>query len=96
MSNRVSIVTTQFTNIREESEPATYGFRMYDDNDQLYNNTWDSIPKTDMEILKRVLEDDSYEVSDMLDFVRDNKTGIYIDGNWYEWNKIKDVITESK
>jgi hypothetical protein len=92
MSNRVTITTTEFKNVRESPKSKTYGFRMYDDEGQIYDNAWDSIPKTDMEVLKKVNEECASDVLDMLDFVRDNETGIYVDGNWYEWDEIKDIL----
>jgi len=81
-----------FLNIREERKSFTFGFRMYDDENQVYDNTWEEIPKTDLEILKKVATGCSNEVSDMLDFVMENKTGIYIDDAWYEWHEIKNIL----
>lgn len=95
MSNRVTIQPTKFVNIRDgvESE-STLGVRVYDDYGNSYSNTWDEIPKTDMEILKKVcveMEDD--QTSAMISHVIEEERGLYIGDNWYEWDEIKEVIT---
>ena len=50
MSNRLVIEPTEFKNISDGV--ISYGVRVYDDYGQSYDNTWDKIPKDDMEILK--------------------------------------------
>ena len=52
----------------------------------------ESIPDDDVELLKIVLDEfknGSVEMQDMLVFVSDNCRGMYINGEWYEWDKIK-------
>jgi len=92
MSNRLTIEPTEFTNIR--SGEKTYGVRVYDDYDQCYDNTWDEIPVSDMDILRKVLRISDYKIGCMLDFVKENNNGIYIGGEWYVWNDVKDILNE--
>ena len=94
MSNRVTIEPTIFTNVR--SGEVTKGIRIYDDNAQEYDNTWDSIPDDDIEVLKKVILEHSCteRISDMLIFVQEYKSGIYIGCEWYEWEQIKDCFVE--
>ena len=98
MSNRVVIQPTKFVNILEGgSESAngyTYGVRVYDDYGNSYCNTWDSIPETDLEVLKKVcVEMDDDQTSAMITHVIEEEKGLYIGDNWYDWDEIKEVIT---
>jgi hypothetical protein len=45
MSNRVSFQYTKFTNYNADGTPSwdSWGYRIYDDYDQSYNNTYDSL-----------------------------------------------------
>jgi len=96
MSNRVTIQPTEFKNIG--GNESTFGVRVYDDYGQSYDNTWGllilkDMPKNDMEILKRVLDSDDEVVKAMMDFVEENKNGIYIGDMWYDWDEIKDCFS---
>lgn len=64
--NRVTIEPTKFVNVR--TGHATFGVRVYDDEGQSYDNTWDSIPEDDLEVLKLVLASDNQTIT-MMDFV---------------------------
>jgi len=92
MSNRLTIEPTEFLNVRSGTKTA--GVRVYDDYDQAYLNTWDEIPDDDMEVLKRVIEFGASDIEDMFDHVRVNKKGVYVGGNWYEWDEIKDLFID--
>lgn len=93
MSNRVTITSTKFVNTKEGHD--TLGFRMYDDEGQAYDNTWDAIPDNDLDVLAKI-KDESYnkEVVAMLDFIQENENGISIDGTWYDWDEIKHLFKE--
>ena len=91
MSNRASITTTKFTNIK--SGESTLGFRAYDDYEQMYDNTWDEMPDGDMDVLAKVLkESDCKEMTGIIDFIVENKKGIEINGTWYDWEDIKETV----
>ena len=88
MSNRVSIIPTEFTSVR--SGLKTFGVRVYDDHECAYDNTWDNIPANDLDIIEKVLERDNPFIRDAMDFVRENMSGVDIDGVYYDWDEIKD------
>lgn len=88
--NRVTIEPTEFKNIRTGHK--TYGVRVYDGYDQAYDNTWDKIPKNNIDVLGKVLQSQDDTIGSMLGFVSENKTGIEIGDEYYEWEKIKDCF----
>jgi hypothetical protein len=92
MSNRANIEPTEFKNVRTGEK--TYGVRVYDDYDQMYDNTWDSIPDNDMDVLREVLKSDARDLQGILEFIMENEKGICIGGNWYDWDEIKDLFEE--
>ena len=91
MSNRVNLVSTKFVNVKENCE--TFGFRMYDDNVQTYDNTWDFIPDDDLDVLTKVILNSNTDlVEEMLDYIHSNEIGISIDGEWYDWEQIEHLF----
>ena len=90
MSNKVTIQPTVFLN--HGTNEKTFGVRVYDDYGQTYDNSWDSIPDDDMDILSKVAESDDDMISTMIDFIKENQKGILIGNQWYDWNEIKDII----
>lgn len=90
MSNQVHIEPTRFENVR--SGLVTYGFRAYDGYAQTYNNTWDSIPDDDMEVLKLALKDADDVLSDMLDFCREHERGLHVGDSYLDWDEIKHLL----
>jgi hypothetical protein len=92
MSNRLCIVSTEFRNARTEG--TTYGVRIYDNYDNVYDNLWEGILYDDLEILATVLKDTkgNERVEAMFDFIQENENGIDIDGEWYDWDQIKHLF----
>lgn len=90
MSNQVHIEPTRFINVRGGSY--AHGFRAYDYYAQTYNNTWASISDDDMEVLKLAIEDADDVLSDMLDYCRENKRGLYVGENYFDWDEIKHLL----
>ena len=90
MPSLISIEPTEFVNVR--SGQKTFGFRIYDDYSQLYDNTWEDIPSDDLDVLERVVNSDSSEIKTMIDFVKEHETRIEIGGNYYEFDEIKDIL----
>jgi len=90
MSNRVTIEPTKFEDVR--TGEVSYGVRVYDDYGQTYDNTWESLPDDDMDILHKVLqiEGDRYITDLMFDVVSDHK-GLLIGGKWYDWEEIEET-----
>jgi hypothetical protein len=87
MSNCVAIEPTKFINIRTGEK--SYGFLMYDGFDRSYDDSWESIPKDDMEILQLVLKSEDEVLQDMFLDIYNDESDIKIGGNWYSWNQIK-------
>ena len=90
MSNTATIQPTIFCN--HNTKDKTYGVRIYDNYGQSYDNTWESIPDDDFDILQQVLDNDNEIISTMFDFVSENKEGIMIGQEYYEWDKIKHLF----
>ncbi|UCG02539.1 MAG: hypothetical protein JSW11_00815 [Candidatus Heimdallarchaeota archaeon] len=83
--NIVTIQPTEFKNVR--TGEITYGFRMYDDHGQTYDNTWETIPDDDMEVLSLIMESSDKETEEMIDDTIG--TGLYIGNEWYPWKEIE-------
>lgn len=92
MSNRLTIMPTKFTD-QTNAGAISYGIRVYDDYVCGYDNTWSDIPDEPLEILKRTVEVCSdCTISSLLRNVAENKSGMYIGDNWYEWKQIRKVL----
>ena len=91
MSNRLVVEPTEFKNL--SNGEINLGVRVYDDYYQSYDNTWDEIPKNDMDILKKVM-DMGNEVQIMLDHVKENQKGITIGLYYHDWDEIEKIMTE--
>ncbi len=89
MSNRISLIATKFTNIKTGHE--TLGYRLYDDYEQIYDNTFESVPDDDIEFLQMVY-DRCDEYSAILNYLWETKKGININEEYYDWDEIKGVF----
>lgn len=85
MSNRVSVQACEFVDHHVDGTTHThYGYRIYDDYGQQYDNTFDNI----QEVLDAINEDN------ILDFIAERyadfedavrwKGGLYLNGDWVE------------
>lgn len=92
MSNRITIEPTKFIDVR--SGHITFGVRVFDDYGQSYDNTWNSIPLDDLDVLKQVMASDDVVIIAMLDHVKENQLGVYID-EYYTWDKIEHLFKGS-
>jgi hypothetical protein len=86
----MNITPTEFKNVRENIK--SYGVRIWDSYAQTYDNSWDSIPKDDMEVLAKVIESADEVTEEMLDHVKREELGINIGGNYYDWDEIKEYM----
>jgi hypothetical protein len=86
----LTIEPTIFKNVRAKTE--TYGFRIYDEYGKFYCNTWEDIPKNDMDVLEKVAETDDPDIKAMLTHIEENQEGVDIGGNWYDWSEIQGII----
>ena len=80
MPNRVTLQATKFKNIPDGK--TTQGFRMYDDYNQAYDNTWDAIPEDDGDVLRKVAVE-SYDEATRAMLAYAKEEGIYINDSWY-------------
>lgn len=90
--NTVRIEPTKFTDVRDGTE--TYGYRIYDNYGSHYDNTLESIPDDDLELLKIVVENDSDIITDMLNHLNEKGNGLEIGNVWYDYSEIKHIIGE--
>ena len=81
MSNRIHITPCKFESVRDGD--ITFGVRVFDDYDQVYDNTWESIPDDDLDVFARVLESDDDIIVGILDFVNENRCSIFIGDEEY-------------
>lgn len=90
MSNIATIQPTVFQN--HGTEDKTFGVRVYDNYGQCYDNTWDSIPDDDLEILQMVIDNENEVMIGIIDYVLEHCTSIYIGEEIYEWEQIKHLF----
>jgi hypothetical protein len=101
MSNVASIVPTKFANLDEkgnETEVA-FGFRVFDGYEEAYFNIAGiktskqfvkSVNLADpLAVVRRCQKAGDEKIESILDFVRDNETGMYVGDEWREWDEIK-------
>lgn len=87
MKNDINIQPTKFEDI--PTGEITLGVRIYDSYDNMYQNTWHTIPSDDMDILRWVIEKADDQVKDLLSFIEETESGLYIGNKYYEWSQIK-------
>lgn len=91
MSNQITIMPTKFVDITSESTE-TFGVRVYDGYGKSYDNTWESIPSDNLEILKRVLKMKDKIIVYMMDFLEEQECDILIGDSSYSWEEIKHLF----
>ena len=89
MGNRVNIEATKFTN-KDGSE--TYGFRMYDDYAQMYNNCADSniMYMDDLDLFDYAIERSDDISGEMFSFCHEENKGMCINDAWYDYDDLKE------
>lgn len=93
MSNRLYIDTTHFIN-RSDGQ-GFIGARIYDDYDRQYINTWEEVPDGDLEVLKKILEEDDREIRNIIEFHVEFKKDICIDDTYYSYNEYKNYVKDT-
>jgi hypothetical protein len=94
MPGRIYLEPTEFTEVRNKQ---TYlGYTISDDWTYTFNGFWKDIPATNMGVLDRVLEEVKVgrnpDVVDMFAELLIAKEGLYIGGEFYPWDEIKDKV----
>ncbi len=90
MSNTVHAEPTIF--VDQRTGVMSYGYRLYDDYAQHYDNTWESIPDDDFAFLKQIFDSELFIINDMLQYVAEHQIGVYIGSTWYDWREIENVF----
>jgi len=86
----INLVGTTFT---ETTGDVSYGFRMYDEYEKTYCNILESPPpEDDLELLQVALEYTDDISKAMFDFMREHETGLTINGTYYDWEEIADIV----
>lgn len=87
MSNIINFIRTQFTDYAGTS----YGYRAYDDYEQVYSNYFESkASEDDCEFFNQVSEDGAAE--SLISFIFENECGVCIDDAFYDFSEIKDWL----
>ena len=88
MGTSFSLVRTEF----KDYNGTSYGYRAYDDYEQLYCNNWADKPnEDDKEFFLEVVDDGT--AADLVSSCHDNQTGVTIDGTFYEFEEIVEWMT---
>lgn len=87
-----TIEPTKFENVKTKA--MSWGFRIYDDIQLTYIDTWDYIPNNDFDILKKIVDDikTNEDLHDIIMFSIQEKRDFIISGNRYNWNQVKDIF----
>lgn len=85
--SKICLQATEFRRING----STFGFCMYDEHAQAYDNLSESLIEDDIELLKYAYQGHSGvndEISGMFNHIKESKCGIEINGEWYDWDDI--------
>ena len=92
MSNRATIQRTVFQNYGDIQE--TYGYRAYDDYGQAYGNCFEKadLDASDEDFIRQVNAQSDETVGAILCHCLEFEQGIYIDGDWKEFDWLKKTL----
>jgi hypothetical protein len=88
MSNKINLDACEFVN--PVTGTTSKGFKVYDDYEKAYHNLFESIPEDDLELFQ--LASETEEMEPFLDFMEENKQGIYINSEWYDFKVVKKAL----
>lgn len=93
-SDRVCLVRTKFEDLRTGN--ATFGWRLYDNYANTYNNffTQEDIPDDDIELLEMAVRDavTNENVRQFFNWIIEEKDSIDIDDETYTFDQIKETL----
>ena len=95
MSNRACIQRCEFVDF--PARDVSYGFRAYDDYGQTYLNTATAeiLTLDHLDFLALVVKSvDDECVAAMLDSVKENERGLYIDDIWWGWEDVRPILSD--
>ena len=94
--SKLCLVATKFENIAQGD--VSYGFRMYDDYMTAYDNLMKAPELDDLKLLEYALNtyvkgsSSDGEICGALLYLKESENGIEINGEWYDWEQIKDLF----
>jgi hypothetical protein len=91
MGNQIEIVPTTFTDGDGDEK---YGARVSDNVQATYSDNWDEVPAEDMEVLRRVLQDDNPQMIEIVHLTVEHESNVYIGENFYKWEEVSEVFEE--
>jgi len=95
MSNRIYANANKVENLR--SGEIYYEVDIFDSYEYgSINISEEEIPQNDMDTLQHLINrpDDSEDIANLLDFMREHKKGITINDTFYDWEEIKHLFPD--
>ena len=92
MSNQVCLMSTEFKDV----DGVTYGFRLYDDYANVYDNNAESFIEDDMKLLQFAVNasKDNPQAQEVFNYLLEHKKGIDINKTWYDWDEINHIVVK--
>ena len=92
MSNQVCLMSTEFKDV----DGVTYGFRIYDDYANVYDNNAEGFITDDMELLRQAFNasENNPQVKELFNYLLEHQKGISINSTWYDWDEIKNIVVK--
>src|SRR5439155_26168893 len=99
MSNTVTIKRTKFEDMI--GGDVSYGYRIYDNYSptichvDMFPSEKD-VPESDLDLLKLINRDSqsNEDIDEILNYCHENRSGLEIDGTWYDWSEIQAILEE--
>lgn len=92
MSNRAHLNTVKFEYLNGN---VLYGYTISDDYEMTYDNNAEAIIEDDIDLLKYAIKTADDVTDNILTFIFENEKGIFINDEWYPFEKIKDILKEN-
>lgn len=80
----ICLNTTEFNRY----DGVTYGFTIYDNYGNNYDNTMEAIENDDIRLLQYAIEHGDENTQEFIDHIQEHECGIQINGTWYDWDEI--------
>jgi len=92
MANLCIIEPTKFEDVRGGA--VSYGVRIFANDWRLYINTWDSIPDSDLAVLRLVIDDHFTETSEFWNLVFTYRKGVFVGATFYAWDVLEPLLKD--
>ena len=91
MGNQIEIIPTTFTDGDGDEK---VGVRVSDNVQMTYTDLWEDLPAEDMDILRKVLQDDNPQIIEIVHLTVEHESNVYIGENFYKWEEVAEVFDE--